>query len=88
MDEDFKADKVLSELLLRSRLVKSNKDQEVLACQAKTNSSRPIKVITRKPKWKSLTSSGIDQQSKRKTKKKTTEEETPAFLRNDKIQVW
>ncbi|GBM71737.1 Retrovirus-related Pol polyprotein from transposon TNT 1-94 [Araneus ventricosus] len=48
-DEDFKADKVLSELLAEeARLKQSNKDQEVLACQAKTNSSRPIKVITRK----------------------------------------
>ncbi|GBL61046.1 hypothetical protein AVEN_107216-1, partial [Araneus ventricosus] len=48
-DEDFKADKVLSELLAEeARLKQSNKDQEVLACQSKTNSSRPIKVITQK----------------------------------------
>ncbi|GBM66911.1 hypothetical protein AVEN_1647-1 [Araneus ventricosus] len=48
-DEDFKVDKVLSELLAEeARLKQSNKDQEVLACQAKINSSRPLKVITRK----------------------------------------
>ncbi|GBN46081.1 hypothetical protein AVEN_270798-1, partial [Araneus ventricosus] len=48
-DEDFKADKVLSELLAEeARLKQSNNDQEVQACQAKINSSRPLKVITRK----------------------------------------
>ncbi|GBN75502.1 hypothetical protein AVEN_212913-1 [Araneus ventricosus] len=48
-NEDFKADKVLSELLAEeARLKQSNKDQEVLECQAKINSSRPLKVITRK----------------------------------------
>ncbi|GBN76785.1 Retrovirus-related Pol polyprotein from transposon TNT 1-94 [Araneus ventricosus] len=48
-DEDFKADKVLSELLAEeARLKQSNKNQEVLACQAKINSSRPLNVNARK----------------------------------------
>ncbi|GBN70318.1 hypothetical protein AVEN_162604-1, partial [Araneus ventricosus] len=48
-DDDFKADKVLSELLAEeARLKQSNKDQEVLACQVKINSSRPLKVKAQK----------------------------------------